>query len=130
MRRDFKIGMLIGLILISIATVYISIRPAPERTAAVPVNITDQPEQKKSVISDSDTNQLKSSESPDLTAYEQPEKIQTQRFHIVADGESLSSISKKYYGTESKWNKIQQANAELLKNPNRLRTGMKLIIPE
>ncbi len=67
---------------------------------------------------------------PDLTVYEQAEKIKTQRFHIVLKGETLSSISKQYYGTANKWQKILDANRETIKDANKIAPGTKLIIPD
>lgn len=55
-------------------------------------------------------------------------------FHIVRDGESLSSIAKKFYG-DKQGNKqasvlrIFQANRKTLKSPNAIYVGQKLIIP-
>ena len=47
--------------------------------------------------------------------------------HVVAAGESLSEISKKYYARASLWPKIADANPGL--DPVRMRTGQKLKIP-
>jgi len=67
---------------------------------------------------------------PDLTVYEQAKKIKTTKFHIVRRGETLSTISAKYYGSENKWQKILDANRSQIKDANRLQPGTKLIIPE
>jgi len=66
----------------------------------------------------------------DSTVYEQTEKIRTQRFHIVRKGETLSDISYNYYGSSKKWRRIAQANPEVIKDANKVRTGTKLIIPD
>lgn len=70
------------------------------------------------------------SEVSDFTVYEQKEKIRTQRFHIVRDGENLSAISKKYYGSANKWPKILDANRSVVKDPDKITPGTKLIIPD
>jgi len=50
--------------------------------------------------------------------------------HRVEDGESLSSIADHYYGRETRWTRIFEANRTLLQNdPDRLRIGMVLSIP-
>ena len=67
---------------------------------------------------------------PDLTIYEQQEKIQTTKFHIVQRNESLSSISKLYYDSPNRWQKILDANRETIKDPNKITPGTKLIIPD
>jgi len=67
---------------------------------------------------------------PDLTIYEKAEKIKTTRFHILRKDETLSSVSQQYYGTRNKWQKILDANKNIIKDPNKLQPGIKLIIPE
>jgi nucleoid-associated protein YgaU len=51
----------------------------------------------------------------------------TVRTHFVKEGDSLSGISKKFYGTTEHWMKIQSANN--LTNPNQVRIGTRLVIP-
>ncbi|MCK6448209.1 MAG: LysM peptidoglycan-binding domain-containing protein [Planctomycetes bacterium] len=51
-------------------------------------------------------------------------------FYTVAKGDVLSTISQKVYGTSKKWQKIYDANRDVLKDPNALKVGMKLRIPE
>ena len=51
------------------------------------------------------------------------------RIHTVAEGDSLSRISLRYYGTPNRWQEIYQANRELLSGSNALRVGMQLRIP-
>jgi nucleoid-associated protein YgaU len=53
----------------------------------------------------------------------------TVRTHKVAEGETLSLISFKYYQSPNKWDKIMAANPTKLKNPDQLRPGMILVIP-
>lgn len=69
-------------------------------------------------------------EQPDLTQYEQAEKIKTQRFHIIQRGETLSKISAQYYGSAGKWRKILEANRDTIKDANKLTPGTKIIIPD
>lgn len=51
------------------------------------------------------------------------------RVHTVAPGDSLSKISKQYYGTAARWNDILQANKDVIRNPDSLTLGTKLRIP-
>ncbi len=52
------------------------------------------------------------------------------RTHVVAKGDTLQKISKKYYGTTKNWKKIYEANRKTLKGgPDELVVGTKLIIP-
>jgi nucleoid-associated protein YgaU len=56
--------------------------------------------------------------------------LKATRFHIVRPGETLSSIARKYYGTTAATGKILEANKAALDNPNRIRPGTKLTIPD
>jgi nucleoid-associated protein YgaU len=51
-----------------------------------------------------------------------------EKTHVVASGETLSAIAKKYYGSEAKWEVIRKANPMV--NPNNLKVGSKLRIPD
>ncbi|MFI4911280.1 MAG: LysM peptidoglycan-binding domain-containing protein [Sedimentisphaeraceae bacterium JB056] len=58
------------------------------------------------------------------------QKSNEVRTYTVVSGDTLSGISKRFYGTTSKWQKILEANRSTLKNPAGLKPGMELIIPE
>lgn len=49
--------------------------------------------------------------------------------HTVVSGDTLFGISRQYYGNASGWDRIYQANRDVLSNPNRLSIGMVLRIP-
>lgn len=51
------------------------------------------------------------------------------RVHLVSEGDSLTRISLRYYGTANRWQDIYDANRELLKGENALRPGQRLRIP-
>jgi nucleoid-associated protein YgaU len=51
-------------------------------------------------------------------------------FYVVQKGDVLGTISQKVYGTSKKWQKIFDANRDVLKDANSLKVGMKLRIPE
>lgn len=52
------------------------------------------------------------------------------RTHVVAVGETLSSISGKYLGSQARYLDIYEANKDQLKSPNDLKIGMKLRVPD
>ena len=52
------------------------------------------------------------------------------RSHVVAAGETLSSIAEKYLGSHSRYQDIFQANRDQLRSPDDLKVGMKLTIPD
>jgi len=57
------------------------------------------------------------------------QNYQSGRFHSVSEGETLGQISAQYYGTPSAFNKIFEANRNIISNPNMIYPGQKLIIP-
>ena len=54
---------------------------------------------------------------------------QGPRVHVVVEGDTLSKISKKYYGTANRWEKILAANRSVIRNENSLAVGTTLTIP-
>jgi nucleoid-associated protein YgaU len=52
------------------------------------------------------------------------------KIHEVVSGETLSKISKHYYGDANKYMKIFEANKDILKNPDLIKIGQKLKIPD
>ncbi len=52
------------------------------------------------------------------------------RTYTVAKGDTLSKIAKSLYGNANKWRKIYEANTDILKNPDVIRPGQVLKIPE
>lgn len=51
------------------------------------------------------------------------------RSHLVVSGESLWAIAKKYYGNGAQYQKIYEANKDIISNPNLIYPGQKLVIP-
>lgn len=49
--------------------------------------------------------------------------------YIVEEGDTLSSVSQKVYGTTARWMDIYQANRNQLRGPNDLQVGQELRIP-
>ncbi|MBN2269240.1 MAG: LysM peptidoglycan-binding domain-containing protein [Sedimentisphaerales bacterium] len=134
MHRDFKIGLISGMVVVIAATIYLATRPdlsfkrlhsrssSADRQSPGPLPAPLSATQSESPGEDPGTR--------DWTAYEQPEKVQTQKFHIVRKRETLSDVARQYYGSPAKWQKIYQANRDTVTNPNALRPGTKLILPE
>ena len=149
MQKDLKIGIVLGSVLAAATAVWLSTEPSlstkarmlHSNNAASPQEIsglsnnpsTDEltaeahsPAQRWDA-EDAENNQL---ELPDSTVPEQTKKIKTLKFHTVVAGETLSDISRKYYGSANKWQKILKANRETIKDANKLRPGTNLFIPE
>jgi 5'-nucleotidase/UDP-sugar diphosphatase len=175
MGKDFRTGLVLGLMLSAVALVWVATRPSlrpqarmaqPSQTGSAAIlpsgNAQPRPDQRTPALQESapaqgnTTNALPAvrnpqpeqpaasgpeaestysgptadSGLPDLTVYEQHEKIKTTRFHIVRRGETLSGISRQYYGTAENWRRILAANRQTIKDPNKITPGTKLILPE
>jgi nucleoid-associated protein YgaU len=48
----------------------------------------------------------------------------------VGKGDTLSGIAKKFYGKTSKWTVIYKANSDKIKNPDKIKPGTVLVIPD
>lgn len=58
-----------------------------------------------------------------------PEKPTVPATHTVVAGDTLSGISKKYYGTPARWREIYEANRVSMSSPSALKIGMVLKLP-
>ncbi|MDR1528065.1 MAG: LysM peptidoglycan-binding domain-containing protein [Puniceicoccales bacterium] len=74
-------------------------------------------------------NALQNANKENLMPHSPSSQSEAVTIHRVEDGETLSSISDKYYGTPNAWQKIFEANSATLKSPKSLRVGQQLIIP-
>jgi nucleoid-associated protein YgaU len=52
------------------------------------------------------------------------------RYHTVQKKETLYSISRQYYGDHTKWKDIYAANRSDIGDPNKIRVGQRLVIPQ
>jgi nucleoid-associated protein YgaU len=59
-----------------------------------------------------------------------PQSAEAGQFHDVVKGDTLSAISKKYYGDANKYNAIFEANRPMLTHPDKIYPGQKLRIPK
>jgi len=142
MHKDVKIGMVLGLVLVAAGAVWLSTRSSLSVRSRL-LESRSVPEQQAPRETPSDTNFPSSisvaatsevipeqNNVSDFVVYDQTPTIKSQKFHIVAKGETLSSISSKYYGSAGKWKKIYDNNRDIIKDPNSLRPGTKLMIPD
>jgi nucleoid-associated protein YgaU len=54
---------------------------------------------------------------------------QEMRYYIVKDGDTLTKIAKRFYGKGMEYNKIYQANPDILRRPDKISIGQRLRIP-
>lgn len=134
MDKDFKIGMLLGLILAMAGILWLSTRPSLTPAAGMldshSVAALQGPAGSPSPVTHDPNGELRAKSDESRETRDEGRTIQTQRFHIVREDETLSAISQQYYGSANNWQKIFQANRSHLKDPNRIMPGTKLIIPD
>lgn len=154
MQKDLKIGLILGLAIVSVAGLWLATRPGLTPRARIldvgnagPQTMDDgrgmmdggrHVSRPSSIIprpSPAASEAVSQSGSPPArvataAVQVQPAPIKPQRFHIVRQGETLSEISYQYYGSAGKWRKIFEANRTTLKDANVVRSGTKLIIPD
>ncbi len=159
MQKDLKIGLVLGLVLVSAAALWLATRPSLSprarmqnaRNVGYPQGPTDRPAVSENSASEPDAGrggdlneasagiltdgigangEIERNNPIDSTIHRQTEKIKTQKFHIVRKGQTLSGISYEYYGSAGKWQKIYEANRKTIKDANVLIPGTKLIIPD
>ena len=58
------------------------------------------------------------------------EDVSVKVIHKVKPNDSLFKISRKYYGDETEWYKIYEANKDEMSGPNTIYIGQELLIPE
>ena len=59
-----------------------------------------------------------------------PSLTPKQKTYTVAAGDSLSKIAKQYYGNVNQYMKIYEANRNVLNDPNVVKIGQVLVIPD
>jgi LysM repeat protein len=53
----------------------------------------------------------------------------TPRTYVVKEGDTLASISRKFYKSSSRWKKIRDANRSAIQDPAKLKPGTTITIP-
>jgi nucleoid-associated protein YgaU len=140
MRKDVKIGMLIGTGLCLAAVVWFCVhQPVVEQP-----RIEELLSQKKDLFATTTAGQVKPEPVQEQISTVKnsniPQTVNTApstsgeksyRMHTVLPGQTLSDISRIYYGMNGGWKKIYEANKDSLpRGPDTVRAGMKLIVPE
>ena len=94
-------------------------------TATVHGLVDDQAEREKVVLALGNVIGIARVDDRMETKKKEPE---SQMYTVVA-GDSLSKIAKAEYGDMNAWNRIFEANKDILKDPNKIFPGQKLKIP-
>src|SRR5437867_4142496 len=69
------------------------------------------------------------SKTGDASSTKNASKKAGGRTYIVQSGDTLASISRKFYKSPRRWEKILNANKESIHNPENLKVGQTLVIP-
>ncbi len=67
--------------------------------------------------------------SPSPQTEETTARKSSSRTYVVQPGDTLASISRKFYKSPARWKKILNANKKSIDDPQKLRIGQSLIIP-
>ncbi len=132
MQKDFKTGIVLGLILTAAAAIWLATRPGLSTNARM--QNRDSATGREALISAGSENAGATSEQVIPLAVTRSPAGEQQtgksvRFHIIERGETLSSISYQYYGNPSEWRKIYSANSDIIKDASKVKAGTRLIIP-
>ena len=132
MPKDFKIGMFVGLVVVIGAALWLSIHPSLSTRARMLGSEMSRAEQEQNEQPGFEPNwaDSRSTEIDIESERKKAEIVDTPRYHIVRDDETLSGISYQYYGSENKWQKILDANRDLIKDVKKLKPGTRLLIPD
>ncbi|MBN2512522.1 MAG: LysM peptidoglycan-binding domain-containing protein [Sedimentisphaerales bacterium] len=132
MQKDLKIGMLAGAAIVLLGWILFALfsdTPQQRRLKQFetePINPAPQTEQ--SIPAPLESLEPTSPAMPSTQQNTPPLDDQPQ-IHTVQTGETLGSIAAKYYGNFSQWQKILDANQDILQKPEQLKPGMRLKIP-
>ena len=69
-------------------------------------------------------------QAPTMAAGASASGGQAQRHYTVQSGDTLSKISKQFYGNANEYMRIFEANRNILHDPNQIQPGQDLVIPE
>jgi ABC-type nitrate/sulfonate/bicarbonate transport system substrate-binding protein/LysM repeat protein len=108
-----------------------SIEPIPATT--VSRESTPQPVSKaKPVVVESKTKtpEPAAEKAPPVAVAVIPKSpLPGSQYYIVKAGDTLSKIAEEYYNSLYQWERIYEANKDIVKNPHFIYIGMKLVIP-
>jgi nucleoid-associated protein YgaU len=161
MHRDFKIGLIVGLVLLVLAMGWIAghesfsphARLAQEQEVAYPLTDAQEPDPPAEPVNElPDSGTAETMDAAPLPV-ESDTKIATvpifsvpqeevrpepealpdppdePTYHLVAEGQTLSTIAQIHYGSSAQWKRILDANPTVIRDAHKIRPGMRLMIP-
>jgi len=82
------------------------------------------------VASENTLNTIRVVEPPKPEPEPQPAEEAKEVIHEVVSGDTLGAIALKYYGKANEYMRIFEANRDILDNPDLIKVGQKLRIPD
>ena len=70
-----------------------------------------------------------SNDMPDFSNVKEGSSSTATKIYVVVAGDSLSKIAKREYGDAKEWNRIFEANKDVVKDPDKIYPGQELKIP-
>ncbi|MDH4238569.1 MAG: LysM peptidoglycan-binding domain-containing protein [Phycisphaerae bacterium] len=125
--------MLVGLVVVFFTGLWLSTRPSLSARATMtdPENSEAEREEGIEQLSfEPNIPDSRSVETEIASDRKTVKDVKEPRYHTVQNGDTLSGISYQYYGSEHKWQKILDANRNVIQDVKNLRLGVRLIIPE
>lgn len=107
------------------------LRETPEATSVLPDTLGQVEEEKTLVKRQTEKPKQKAAQASkafttDSTSYE---ITGTETRHTIADGETLTRVALKYYGTKALWPYLVKHNPDVIKNPDNVPSGTVIKIP-
>lgn len=107
------------------------LRETPEATSVLPDTLGQVEEEKTLVKRQTEkpkqtAAQASKAFTTDSTSYE---ITGTETRHTIADGETLTRVALKYYGTKALWPYLVKHNPDVIKNPDNVPSGTVIKIP-
>jgi nucleoid-associated protein YgaU len=84
----------------------------------------------QAVKADNIVNSIEVAKAPEPEVSTTPQPVTEERTYEVVAGDTLGAIAQKYYGKATEYMKIFEANRDILENPDLIKVGQKLKIPE
>ena len=130
MQKDFKIGILAGVLLAVVVCLWISTRKQMSiKSRMLRLHSGELTDTNASPRAGGAADVSRANKSA-AKVESSTDSLAGRRIHIVQNGQSLSEISVLYFGSASNWPKILEANRKIIKNPDKLIPGTRLVIPD
>lgn len=105
-------------------------QPTSASAAIVPIPTSTVAPPSKSPASPAAAPATEAAAPASETSQESQSQGTEERIHEVTSGDTLGLIADRYYGDSSQFEKIFEANRDVLDTPDSLQVGQKLKIPE